>query len=114
MSTLVSGAPPVGDNNTTGELLHRDNTAICRIGKEILYEIVAFHPSEFVSRRVYDLISAERAGKLSDGEERELKTYLYLEHFMRMMKAEVHRRLADPERLDERRAFMLVGRYPPP
>ncbi|HEU5439554.1 MAG TPA: hypothetical protein VFU88_09715 [Ktedonobacterales bacterium] len=60
-----------------------------------LHEIVAFHPSEIVSRRVYDLISAERASELSADEERELKTYLYLEHFMRMMKAEAHRRLAD-------------------
>ncbi|MFI5274012.1 MAG: hypothetical protein ACHQ4H_13340 [Ktedonobacterales bacterium] len=60
-------------------------------------EITAFHPSSEVSARVYALLGAERENRLSAEDERELSTYLYLylEHFMRMMKAEAHRRLVD-------------------
>jgi hypothetical protein len=39
------------------------------------------------------LIDRESSGPLSDDEQRELESYLYLEHLLRMMKIEAHRRL---------------------
>lgn len=56
-------------------------------------EIVAFHPSEEVAERAYELVAIERERDLTDEERRELDTYLYLEHFMGMMKIEANRQL---------------------
>ena len=56
-------------------------------------EIVAFHPSQEANERAYELIDAERERDLTDEEQRELDVYLYLEHFMDMMKLEAHRQL---------------------
>jgi hypothetical protein len=55
--------------------------------------IIAFHPSAEVVERMYELIDRERLGQLSDDEQRELESYLYLEHLLRMLKIEVHRQL---------------------
>ena len=55
--------------------------------------IIAFHPSAEVAERMYELIDRESSGQLSDDEQRELESYLYLEHLLRMMKIEAHRRL---------------------
>jgi hypothetical protein len=55
--------------------------------------IIAFHPSAEVADRMYELIDRESSGPLSDDEQRELESYLYLEHLLRMMKIEAHRRL---------------------
>jgi len=56
-------------------------------------DIIAFRPSSSVATRMYELIDQERSGMLSEAEQRELESYMYLEHFMRMMKAEAHRQL---------------------
>jgi hypothetical protein len=56
-------------------------------------DIIAFHASPAVAERMYDLIDLERAGKISEAEQQELESYLYIEHLMRMVKAEAHRRL---------------------
>ncbi len=55
--------------------------------------IVAFHPSPEVTARMYELIEAERDGQLSEDERHELDTYVNVEHWMRLFKAEAHRRL---------------------
>lgn len=56
-------------------------------------DIIAFRPSPAINTRLYELIDRERAGQLSDTEARELESYLYLEHLMRLMKVEAHRQL---------------------
>jgi len=56
--------------------------------------IIAFHPSEEASSRLYELIDAERAHPLSADEKQELDNYIALEYFMEQIKAEAHRRLA--------------------
>ena len=56
-------------------------------------DIVAFHPSPAVSARLYELIDKERAGQITEAERNELESYLYLEHLMRLLKAEAHRQL---------------------
>lgn len=56
-------------------------------------EIVAFHPSGEATERAYELIDIERERDLTDEERRELDIYVYLEHFMGMMKIEAHRQL---------------------
>ena len=56
-------------------------------------DIVAFHPSPEVATRMSALIGAERDRQLSEEERRELETYLHIEHLMRLVKAEAHRRL---------------------
>jgi hypothetical protein len=55
--------------------------------------IVAFHPSPEVATRMYALIEAERDRQLSEDERHELESYLAIEHLMRLVKAEAHRRL---------------------
>lgn len=55
--------------------------------------IVAFHPSPEVTARMYELIRAERDGQLSEDERHELDSDLALEHLMRLVKAEAHRKL---------------------
>ncbi|HEU5370100.1 MAG TPA: hypothetical protein VFU69_16635 [Ktedonobacterales bacterium] len=56
-------------------------------------DIIAFHPSSAVAARLYELIDLERTGHLGEQERRELESYLYLEHLMRLMKADAHRQL---------------------
>ncbi len=56
-------------------------------------DIIAFRPSSPVATRLYELIDQERSGALGEAERRELESYLYLEHLMRLMKAEAHRQL---------------------
>lgn len=55
--------------------------------------IIAFHPSPEVTDRFYELIELERERPLTEGEQRELNTYLYLNHLLKMMKIEAHRQL---------------------
>lgn len=64
------------------------------LGRPTLAEIADFHPSEEASDRFYELVDAERERRLTEDEVDELDAYMYLEHLMRMMKAEAHRRLA--------------------
>jgi hypothetical protein len=56
--------------------------------------IIAFHPSDAASARLYELIDAEREQSLNPEEEQELNNYIALEYFMEQIKAEAHRRLA--------------------
>jgi hypothetical protein len=56
-------------------------------------EIIAFHPSDAVAERFYDLVAAERERPLATDEARDLETFMYIEHMMRLMKAEAHRTL---------------------
>ncbi len=53
-------------------------------------QIVAFHPSPAASERAYALIAADRAGTLTEDERAELDQSVYLEHMMRLIKAEAH------------------------
>jgi hypothetical protein len=52
--------------------------------------IVAYHPSQEANERAYALIDAERAGTLTEEERAELDQSVYLEHMMRLIKAEAH------------------------
>jgi len=56
-------------------------------------QIVAFHPSPTASERAYALIDAERAGTITEEEQAELDSSVYLEHMMRLIKAEARKRL---------------------
>lgn len=53
-------------------------------------QIVAYHPSPEASERAYALIAAERAGTITADERAELDQSVYLEHMMRLIKAEAH------------------------
>jgi hypothetical protein len=53
-------------------------------------QIIAFHPSPEASERAYALIAAERAGTITDEERAELDESVYLEHMMRLVKAEAY------------------------
>ena len=53
-------------------------------------QIVAFHPSSEANARAYALVAAERAGTITDDERAELDQSIYLEHMMRLIKAEAH------------------------
>lgn len=57
-----------------------------------LEEIIAFHPSPEANERFYELQEIERGRELAEDEEEELDSYLYLEHLMRLLKAEAHGR----------------------
>ncbi len=63
------------------------------LGRPSPEDIIAFRPSPASSARLYQLIDQERAGQLSEAESRELESYMYLEHLMRLLKAEAHRQL---------------------
>jgi len=56
--------------------------------------IVDFHPSTEISDRFYELVDVGRARPLSDDEQRELDTYLYLNHLLKMLKIEARRHMA--------------------
>ena len=56
-------------------------------------QIVAFHPSTEAGTRAYTLIAADRVGTITDDERTELEQSVYLEHMMRLVKAEARRML---------------------
>ncbi len=56
--------------------------------------IVAFRPSPATVERFNDLVAAQRGGDTSDEVRAELDAFLAFEHFMQLIKAEAHRRLA--------------------
>ena len=53
-------------------------------------QIVTFHPSAEANQRAYALIAADRAGTISADERAELDSSIYLEHLMRLIKAEAN------------------------
>ncbi len=53
-------------------------------------QIIAFHPSQIATERAYELIATERAGNITKEEKDELDICVYLEHMMRLIKAEAH------------------------
>ncbi len=57
-------------------------------------EIIAFRLSPTSTDRFYALVAAEREGQLSGDEQRELDAFMNVEHMMRLIKAEAHKRLA--------------------
>lgn len=57
-------------------------------------EIISFHASPEVADRMYTLIDQERTGQITEAEQRELESFMYIEHLMRLVKAEAHRKLA--------------------
>lgn len=56
-------------------------------------QIIAFHPSPEVAERFYSLVNREREGSLTPAEQRELETFMYIEHMMRLMKAAAYKAL---------------------
>jgi hypothetical protein len=58
-------------------------------------QIAAFHASDEVNARVQDLLQRERDHEATEDEVRELDSYLHVEHFVRLMKIEAHRQLAE-------------------
>jgi hypothetical protein len=56
-------------------------------------DIIAFHPSQEADDRFYELQEIERGRELTEDEQEELDSYLYLEHLMRLLKAEARRRI---------------------
>ena len=57
-------------------------------------QIIAFHPSQAATDRLYELIEAEREHPLGPDEQQELDAYISLEYFMEMIKAAAQRKLA--------------------
>jgi hypothetical protein len=57
-------------------------------------QIVAFHPSEIVNDRFYELIDTERERPLSPEETQELESYVAIEYLLGLVKAEAFRQLA--------------------
>ncbi len=53
--------------------------------------VVAFRPSDFVKKRVADLIYREKTADISDEEKSELDRYMQLEHLMRLAKAKARK-----------------------
>lgn len=56
-------------------------------------QIIAFHPSPEVAERAYELIDRERDGQLTDEENEELDSYMFLENLMELIKLEAHQHL---------------------
>lgn len=63
------------------------------VGQPTPDQIIAFRFSPEINARFYALIDAEREGLATDAERKELDNCLYLEHLMRMVKVEAHRRI---------------------
>jgi len=55
--------------------------------------ILDFKPSEGARVRVWDLISREKEGVLTEEEKQELDHYAVVEHIMRLVKARARKRL---------------------
>ncbi|HKV85891.1 MAG TPA: hypothetical protein VJN88_15165 [Ktedonobacterales bacterium] len=62
-------------------------------GQPTPQEIVDFKLSEPAAERFCVLLEAKRTRPLADDEQEEAETYLNMDHFMRLMKAEAHLRL---------------------
>lgn len=56
-------------------------------------DILEFKPSEQATERVWNLISREKEGTLTDDERNELDHYAQVEHIMRLVKARARKRL---------------------
>ena len=74
--------------------------------------IVAFHPSQWLTTRAYELVERKREGNLSDEECRELETYLAIEHRIRLAKAEAHHQILRQREQAEHRT--PADKLPPP
>jgi hypothetical protein len=57
-------------------------------------QIIAFRPSEATQERVRYLLDQNRSGILTPEERAELDEFSQVEHFMRMLKAKAHLKLA--------------------
>ena len=62
-------------------------------GRPTPAEILAFRLPEEIASHFYELVDAEREGPISDDERAELDTYVYVEHMVRLIKAEAGRLL---------------------
>lgn len=58
-------------------------------------QVLAFHASPEVNARAHELLVRERDGDVTEEEGRELERYVHVEHFVRLLKAEAHRQLAE-------------------
>ena len=58
-------------------------------------EVMALRPSATLSARVKELLGKNRDGGLNAAEEREWERYEYLEHLVRMAKANASRKLSE-------------------
>jgi len=56
-------------------------------------QIVAFHPSDAVNDRFYELIDTERERPLTIDEAQELESYVAIEYLLGVVKAEAFRQL---------------------
>ena len=56
-------------------------------------QVIAFTASPEVAARAYTLIHAERERPLSEAEQKEMESYLLLQHLMIMAKAEAQQQL---------------------
>ena len=56
-------------------------------------KIIAFKASNKLQKRVEELISKEKSGRISDNEKSELDHYMFLEHIMILAKAYAHKKL---------------------
>ncbi len=63
-------------------------------GQPSVEDIIAFRLSPEATARFYTLLEAERNGRVSDEDQRELEAYIAVEHLMRLVKAEAHLRAA--------------------
>jgi hypothetical protein len=76
------------------ETLAENEVAQFLVGGPTLEEIIAFHASPEVNERMYELIEREQAGEITEDEQSELETYLYIDHLMRLIKGKAHQKLA--------------------
>ena len=58
-------------------------------------QIIAFHPSQENAQRYYVLVDHVKNGSVTEEEQRELERYRYIEHIMRLLKAEARARLQE-------------------
>lgn len=58
-------------------------------------QIIAFHPSQENAQRYYALVGQIREGAITEQEQQELERYRYIEHIMRLLKAEARIRLQE-------------------
>jgi hypothetical protein len=57
-------------------------------------QITAFHSSDEVNNRFYELINAERERPLTVDESQELESYVAIEYLLSIVNAEAYRQLA--------------------
>lgn len=58
-------------------------------------EIITFRLTPSVTERFYTLVASEQAGSLTEDERQELDSFTAIEHFMRLIKAEAHKRMQE-------------------